>query len=161
MKLSIKGDKKLAATQQQIWDALIDPEVLTKCIPGCKTMTETSPDNYFTEMQLKVAAVGGSFEGEVGLSDKDEPNTCRIEVSGTGSLGTGSGTAAFTIVSIDEMNCRLDYVGEGEVGGLVAGVGQRILGSVSKILIKQFFGGLENHFEETASVPDSMRGRAL
>lgn len=149
MKLDISGEQEIAATQQQLWEALNDPDVLTKCIPGCKGMTEIDPDHYRLEMQLKVAAVGGSFEGEISLKDKVPPETCRINVSGEGSLGTGSGGAQFTITETEPGTSLLSYAGEGEVGGLVAGVGQRVLKSVSNHLIKQFFTALRKHFAET------------
>ena len=70
MKLDIGGEETIRATVEQLWSALNDPLVLTRCIPGCKTMTEIAPDNYKVEMQLRVAAVGGSFEGEISLFDK-------------------------------------------------------------------------------------------
>lgn len=148
MKMELSGDEEINASREQLWEALNDPEVLTKCIPGCKKMTETSPDTYDVEMQLKVAAVGGNFDGKVALTDKQPPDNCRITVSGEGSLGTGTGTAAFTIHPVDETTSRLDYAGEGEIGGLVAGVGQRVLKSVSKHLTKQFFTELRKHFAE-------------
>lgn len=146
MKLDIGGEETIQATQQALWIALNDPDVLTRCIPGCKQMTETGPDTYTVTMQLKVAAVGGSFEGEIALSDKIAPSICVITVSGGGTLGNGKGDARFEIVPIDESTSRLVYNGVGEVGGLVAGVGQRILGSVSKMLIKQFFTALRKEF---------------
>lgn len=148
MKMDLNGTEEIAASRQQLWDGLNDPAVLTKCIPGCKAMVETAPDSYDVTMQLKVAAVGGSFDGKVALSDKIEPQRCRIAVSGAGSLGTGTGTAEFTITEIDEKTSRLDYAGTGEIGGLVAGVGQRILGSVAKHLTKQFFTALRKHFAD-------------
>ena len=148
MHVDLAGSEEIEATQQELWVGLNDPDVLTKCIPGCQSMTETGPDQYHVEMQLKVAAVGGSFDGTIGLSEKTPPEHCRITVSGEGTLGTGSGTAQFTIVETGPETCRLDYSGEGEIGGLVAGVGQRILGSVSKHLTKQFFKDLRKHFAE-------------
>jgi uncharacterized protein len=149
MKLDIKGDEEIRATQQQLWDALNDPEVLTLCMPGCKSMTEIGENNYTVDLQLKVGAVGGGFGGEINLVDKNEPDHCRIVVSGGGTLGTGSGNAIFRITPTSEEEvCLLSYEGEGEVGGLVAGVGQRILGSVSKHLIKTFFKELRKYFTE-------------
>jgi len=148
MKMELNGSEEIAASKEQLWEGLNDPDVLTKCIPGCTAMVETAPDSYDVTMQLKVAAVGGSFDGKVALSDKVEPERCRIAVSGAGSLGTGSGTAEFTITEIDAGRSRLDYAGTGEIGGLVAGVGQRILGSVAKHLTKQFFTALRKHFAD-------------
>jgi carbon monoxide dehydrogenase subunit G len=114
-------------------------------------MTEIAPDNYKVDMQLRVAAVGGSFEGEIQLSDKQAPKSCSIRVSGAGTLGHGNGTARFDIEPDGEGTSRLVYKGTGEIGGLVAGVGQRILASVSKHLIGRFFVALRKEFESPIS----------
>jgi carbon monoxide dehydrogenase subunit G len=147
MKLDIGGSETIQASVEALWVALNDPIVLTRCIPGCKSMTEIAPDNYTVDMQLRVAAVGGSFEGEIALFDKDEPKTCSIKVSGAGTLGHGSGTARFEITPEGPAVSKLTYQGVGEIGGLVAGVGQRILGSVSKHLVGKFFTALRKEFE--------------
>lgn len=149
MKLDIGGNEVIAAPVETLWQALNDPAVLTRCIPGCKAMVETAPDAYKVDMQLKVAAVGGSFEGEISLSDKQPPRACQITVSGAGTLGHGNGRARFEIAPEPESDghARLTYTGNGEIGGLVAGVGQRILGSVSKHLIARFFKSLRKEFE--------------
>src|SRR5258708_15229379 len=97
MKRDIGGVEKIQAPVEALWRALNDPIVLTRCIPGCKTMTEIAPDAYKVEMQLRVAAVGGSFEGEIALSDKAPPKACSIKVSGRGTLGHGNGRARFEI----------------------------------------------------------------
>ncbi|MBR0684317.1 carbon monoxide dehydrogenase subunit G [Bradyrhizobium manausense] len=151
MKLDIGGNEAIPASVEALWIALNDPKVLTRCVPGCKSMTEIGPDAYKVDMQLKVAAVGGSFEGEISLSDKQASKSCSIKVSGAGTLGHGNGTARFDIESDGEKGARLVYKGYGEIGGLVAGVGQRILGSVSKHLIGRFFVALRKEFEAPIS----------
>ena len=148
MKLDIGGNEAIPAPVEALWIALNDPKVLTRCVPGCKAMVEIGPDAYKVDMQLKVAAVGGSFEGEISLSDKEPPRTCSISVSGAGTLGLGNGSARFEIVPDGENGSRLIYKGSGEIGGLVAGVGQRILSSVSKHLIGRFFVALRKEFEQ-------------
>ena len=151
MKLDIGGNETIPTSVDALWIALNDPAVLTRCVPGCKSMTEIAPDNYKVEMQLRVAAVGGSFEGEIQLSDKEAPKSCSIRVSGAGTLGHGNGTARFDIEPDGEGTSRLVYKGTGEIGGLVAGVGQRILASVSKHLIGRFFVALRKEFESPIS----------
>jgi hypothetical protein len=147
MKLDIGGVEKIQVPAEALWKALNDPAVLTRCIPGCKTMTEISPDTYKVEMQLRVAAVGGSFEGEISLSDKEPPKTCQIKVSGAGTLGHGNGSARFEIAPEGAAASSLTFQGVGEIGGLVAGVGQRILSSVSKHLVGRFFTALRKELE--------------
>ena len=147
MKLDIGGVETIQAPVEVLWKALNDPVVLTRCIPGCKTMTEIAPDAYKVDMQLRVAAVGGSFEGEIALSDKEPPQACSIKVSGAGTLGHGNGSARFKIEPEGPDASRLTFQGAGEIGGLVAGVGQRILSSVSKHLVGRFFTALRKEFE--------------
>ncbi len=150
MKLDIGGSEIIQAPIEVLWVALNDPAVLTRCVPGCKSMTETAPDAYKVDMQLRVAAVGGSFEGEIALSDKEAPKSCSIKVSGAGTLGHGNGSARFELTEDGPNATKLTYQGVGEIGGLVAGVGQRILGSVSKHLIGKFFTALRKEFEAPA-----------
>jgi len=151
VKLDIGGNETIPTSVEALWVALNDPAVLTRCVPGCKSMTEIAPDSYKVDMQLRVAAVGGSFEGEIQLSDKQAPKSCSIRVSGAGTLGHGNGTARFDIEPDGEGTSRLVYKGTGEIGGLVAGVGQRILASVSKHLIGRFFVALRKEFESPIS----------
>jgi uncharacterized protein len=97
MKIEIGGNEDIPAPAEALWAALNDPTVLTRCIPGCKGMEEAASDAYKVDMHLKVAAVGGSFQGEIALADKEPPRSCTISVSGAGTLGHGTGTAHFTI----------------------------------------------------------------
>jgi len=141
MKLDIGGEEKFDASVETLWVALNDPAVLKKCVPGCKEMTPEGTDQFKLILDLKVASVGGSFEGGISLKDKQPPAQCKIVVSGAGSLGHGDGEATFSLAAHDA-GTLMTYGGEGEIGGLVAGVGQRILKGVAKHLIKQFFTAL-------------------
>ena len=105
-------------------------------------MTPTGEDQFKLLLELKVASVGGSFEGAIALTDKQPPAQCRLTVSGEGSLGHGNGAATFSLSAGRRRRRVMRYAGEGEIGGLVAGVGQRILKGVAKHLIGQFFKGL-------------------
>ena len=150
MKLDIGGEESFEVGIETLWRALNDPAVLVKCIPGCKEMIPDGEDRFKLVLNLKVASVGGSFEGAISLSDKAPPAHCKVAVSGEGSLGQGSGAATFSLTPQDT-GTLMRYSGEGEIGGLVAGVGQRILKGVSKYLIGQFFKALRR--ETTAPAP--------
>jgi carbon monoxide dehydrogenase subunit G len=151
MKLDIGGEEVFEVPIEALWRALNDPAVLQKCIPGCKEMTADGEDRYRLVLNLKVASVGGSFEGEISLSEKLPPTQCKVAVSGSGTLGHGSGIAAFSLAS-QTGGTAMRYSGEGEIGGLVAGVGQRILKGVAKHLVGQFFTSLRREVAAIASV---------
>lgn len=152
MKLDIGGEEIFEVPIEALWQALNDPAVLKKCIPGCKDMIDEGGDRFRLVLNLKVASVGGSFEGEISLSEKMPPAQCKVAVSGEGSLGQGSGAATFALMSQDA-GTLMRYSGEGEIGGLVAGVGQRILKGVAKHLIGLFFKALRR--EVAAITPAS------
>lgn len=141
MKMDIGGEEKFDVPVETLWSALNDPAVLKACIPGCKDMIDEGNDRFRLILDLKVAAVGGSFEGRISLSDKQPPAQCKVAVSGSGTLGHGEGAATFSLAS-EGSGASMRYSGEGEIGGLVAGVGQRILKGVAKHLIGQFFKAL-------------------
>jgi carbon monoxide dehydrogenase subunit G len=146
VKLDIGGKEAIAAPPERVWASLNDPEFLTRCIPGCRSMSALAPDKYAVHLDLKVASVGGSFKGEIALSDKAAPQRCRIAISGSGTLGHGSGEARFTLEAA-EGGTLLAYDGVGEIGGLVAGVGQRVLRGVSRHLIGKFFKSVRVELE--------------
>jgi carbon monoxide dehydrogenase subunit G len=146
VKLDIGGKEAIKAPLERVWASLNDPAFLTRCIPGCREMQEQAPDKYAVRMDLKVASVGGSFNGEIALSDRTPPNSCRIAISGSGTLGHGTGDARFTLQPVPE-GTELSYEGAGEIGGLVAGVGQRVLRGVSKHLIGKFFKSVRTELE--------------
>lgn len=150
MKLDLAGEERFEATVQRMWSLLNDPAVLARCIPGCKGMTEVGPDQYKIELNLKVASVGGTMEGAIVLSEKQEPNRCRIQIEGAGTLGTGKGDAVFTLTE-EGGGVLMKYEGSGDVGGLVAGVGQRILKGVAKHLVGKFFSALRNEIQNAAA----------
>lgn len=159
MKLDIGGQEQFEVPTETLWTALNDPEVLKKCIPGCKHMLPAGEDHFKLILNLKVASVGGSFDGEIALSEKQPPTQCKITVSGAGSLGHGSGEATFAL-SGNADGIKMIYNGEGEIGGLVAGVGQRILKGVAKHLIKQFFTALRREVVSPTHVPTALRSEA-
>ena len=150
MRLDIGGTQRIEAPIERLWASLNDPAFLTRCIPGCRSMQEIAPDRYAVRLDLKVASVGGSFEGNIGLSEKASPESCRIAVSGSGTLGHGSGDARFRLEPT-EAGTLLIYEGSGEIGGLVAGVGQRVLRGVAKHLVAKFITAVRSELEGSAA----------
>jgi uncharacterized protein len=151
MKLEIGGEETFAVPVERLWAALNDPAVLERCIPGCKGMVANGEDRFRILLNLKVASVGGTLEGDISLSDKIAPTQCRLTVAGSGTLGHGEGHATFSLAAGTAEGSIMRYAGEGEIGGLVAGVGQRILKGVAKHLIGQFFAAFRREIGVTGA----------
>ena len=136
--MKIEGAHEISAPRQRVWEAFLDPELLRQAIPGCEKLEAVGPDEYRATMKVGVAAVKGTFEGKVRLTDKQPPDTYKMGVEGSGGPGFVRGEAAITLTDSGD-GTRVAYSADVQVGGLIAGVGQRMLGGVSKMMADQFF----------------------
>ena len=136
--MKVEGVYAFPGPPQKVWDLLLDPESLRACIPGVETLTETSPDHFDAVMRVGVAAIKGTYKGKVAITDRQPPNGYTLEVEGSGGPGFVKGTAKIALEP-DGDGTRVKVDGDGQVGGMLAGVGQRMLPGVAKMLMNQFF----------------------
>jgi carbon monoxide dehydrogenase subunit G len=136
--MKLEGSYEVRAPRQKVWSAFLDPETLRKAIPGCEKLEMIAPDEYKATLKIGVAAVKGTFEGKVRLSDKKPSDSYRLAAEGSGGPGF---VRADTLISLTDIEggTRVSYSADVQVGGLIAGVGQRMLGGVSKMMADQFF----------------------
>jgi uncharacterized protein len=137
--MKIEGSHDISAPRQKVWEAFLDPEVLKQAIPGCEKLERIGDDEYRATMKVGVAAVKGTFEGKVRIMDKKPPESYRMAVEGSGGPGFIRGETVITL-SDNDGGTRVSYTSDVQIGGLIAGVGQRMLGGVSKMMADQFFG---------------------
>lgn len=136
--MKIEGAHDVPAPRAKVWDAFLNPEQLRQAIPGCEKLEAIGSDEFKATMKIGVAAVKGTFEGKVKITDKAPPNSYRMMVEGSGGPGFVRGETLISLSDI-ENGTRVSYNADVQVGGLIAGVGQRMLGGVSKMLADQFF----------------------
>jgi carbon monoxide dehydrogenase subunit G len=136
--MKLEGAHDMPVPRQRVWEAFLDPEQLRQAIPGCEKLEAVGNDEYKATMKIGVAAVKGVFEGKVRLSDKKPPDSYRLAVEGSGGPGFIRGETLITLSDVDG-GTRVSYSADVQVGGLIAGVGQRMLGGVSKMMADQFF----------------------
>lgn len=141
--MKLAGEAVLHAPVEKVWAALRDPAVLVATIPGCERLVATGPDSYDMTVTAGVASIKGSYAGTVSLTDLPEPNTFLMKASGAGVPGTVS---ADVRVSLSEAGdgTRLCYDADAAIGGVIGGVGQRMLIGVAKKLAGEFFTGVDD-----------------
>jgi len=137
--MKIEGASDIPAPRDRVWTALLDPSTVAQAIPGCEKLEPIGPDEYKAVMKIGVGPVKGTFEGKVRLSDQEPPHRYRMEVEGTGGPGFVRGQASMELAEV-EGGTRVTYSADVQVGGLIASVGQRMLGGVSRMMLDQFFG---------------------
>ena len=137
--MRIEGSSEIPVARQQVWDAFLDPSVLEKAIPGCEKLEAVGEGEYKATLKVGVGPIKGTFEGKVRLFDLAPPNTYRMAVEGTGGPGFVRGDAGMALSDAEGAATRVAYTADIQVGGLIASVGQRMLGGVSKMMLDQFF----------------------
>ena len=145
MKLS--GSYTFDAPPERVWALLLSPESLKSCVPGCEKLEPTGEDSYTATMKVGVAAIRGTYNGKVSIVDKDEPNSYTLNVEGSGGPGFVRGAAKISLSPEGDGKTKVAVDADGQVGGTVAGVGQRMLGGVAKMLMDQFFNCMRKQLE--------------
>ncbi len=140
--MKIEGSYTFKAPREKVWRALLDPKVMAECMPGCEGLKEIAPDQYEATMKIGVASVKGAYKGKISVKDKRPPE--HYVLSGEGSGGPGFMQADVAIDLEDRGGeTVLRYSTDAKVGGLIAGMGQRMIGGVAKMIVDQFFKKVE------------------
>ena len=117
---------------------MLDSDSLRACVPGVETLIETSPDHFDAVLRVGVAAIKATYKRKVGIVDKQEPDRYTLEIEGSGGPGFVNGTARISLMA-EGNDTSVSVDADGEVGGMLAGVGQRMLPGVARMLMNQYF----------------------
>ena len=139
------------APRQRVWELLIDPTVIAGCLPGCESMEPTGDDTYNATLTVGIAAITGRYSGTVQMADKVPPASYTLQVEGRGKPGFVNGSAEVSLAEDGASGTTTVAVtGKAQVGGTIARVGQRLLGSVSKMMMDRFFACLQERAKADA-----------
>jgi carbon monoxide dehydrogenase subunit G len=148
--MKVSGTSQLSADRAAVWAALNDPAVLVRTIPGCQRLEALGGDVYKMTVAAGVGSIKGVYDGEVRLTDHDEPGSFRMHAQGAGAPGTIGADVLVTLVEGPDGGTSLTYDADATVGGMIGGVGQRMLTGVSKRMAEEFFRSVDAHL---AGVP--------
>ena len=137
--MDMSGEERIAAPRDAVWAALNDPEVLKACIPGCQSLTMTSPTELEATVKIKIGPVSATFKGQVTLSNLNPPESYTISGEGKGGIAGFAKGGADVRLTEDGDGTILAYDVKAEIGGKLAQLGSRLIDSTSKKLAAQFF----------------------
>ncbi len=135
--MKIEGEYTFDGTREQVWDVVRDPEILAAALPGTQSLDQVSENEFQGEMHVRIGPVAGLFSGRVVISDEVPPESLTMTVEGRGKPGFIKGTGSVQLISQEEDKTLMQYHGDMQIGGRLASVGQRMMESVSKSLLKQ------------------------
>ncbi|HTR39621.1 MAG TPA: carbon monoxide dehydrogenase subunit G [Bryobacteraceae bacterium] len=136
--MKISGSYTVPAARERAYQLLQDPAVLAKCMPGTDHLDKVGDNEYEMKMKMAIASIGGLFSGKVRIADRNPPENFKLIVEGNGKIGFVKGEGLLTL-SPQGDSTDVSYDGDVQVGGTIAGVGQRLLDTTAKMIIKKFF----------------------
>lgn len=160
--MKVSGDFTFDAPQSEVWEALLDPEVLASVLPGCEKLDLVGENQYEGALKIKVGPVQGKFQGKIGLSDIVPPEGYAMTVDGRGAPGFVKAKAKVSLApTAGGAKTVMTYDSDAQVGGRIATVGQRLLDSSAKAIIKQSLEGLDKVLaaRSGAASPDPITGK--
>jgi len=136
--LKLSGSYTVPIPGERAYELLQDPNVLARSMPGCDHLALIGPDEYEMRMKMVISSIQGLFSGKVRIADRNPPEGFRLIVEGNGKVGFMKGDGVLRLTPL-YTSTEIHYEGDVQVGGMIAGVGQRLLDTTSRFLIKKFF----------------------
>jgi carbon monoxide dehydrogenase subunit G len=149
--MKIAGEASLRAPVERVYEALVDPAVLVRTLPGCRRLEQVGDDTYKATVLAGVGSIKGTFAGEVRLADRTAPHSFTLHASGAGGPGTVSAVARVSLATADGGGTLLRYDADATVGGVIGGVGQRMLTGVARRTADEFFAAVDRAITEPAT----------
>jgi carbon monoxide dehydrogenase subunit G len=151
--MKVSGTASLHGPVERVYGVLNDPAVLVRTIPGCERLEQVGTDAYRMTVTAGVASIRGTFSGDVRLTDQRVPHSFVLRASGSGAPGTVAADVAVTLADAGDGCTLLSYDAEAVVGGVVGGVGQRVLAGVARKTAAEFFAAVDDVLTGAAPAP--------
>ena len=142
--MELVGEHRFGAPREQVWELMLDPDVLKACLPGCEKLELVGPDEYVATMKIGISFIRGTFQGKVKITDKQEPERYTMAIEGSGPQGQVSGVGTLELVDEGE-STLVQYKGDANVRGTLARVGSRVIQPAAKTIAAQFFERMESY----------------
>lgn len=144
--MKVDGTYTMDAPRQQVFDTLMSDEALRNCLPGCETFEEVAEGQYRAVLKAGLAGIKGTFTGTITLTNAQSPESYDLAVDGNFSGGFVNGEANITLEA-EGAQTRVLYNGEGQIGGRLASVGQRLIAPAARRVVGQFFKCMEGQLK--------------
>lgn len=141
--MQITGEQRIAAPREQVYDAMLDPEVLKDALPGCEKLEEVGENEYIATMTIGVAMIKGKYDGKVKITDQNRPESFIMHIEGKGPQGQLSGEGQLNFEDDGEGGTLVKYAGDANVRGTLARIGSRVIQPAAKMIVGKFFESLE------------------
>ena len=145
--MTLSGSRLFRAEPEALWEFLLTPDRLRRCLPGCERFEATGSHTFSAAMRLGIGFLKGSYSGTIAVSERHFPEALTLSVRGGGALGSVDATGRLRFTSQEPGVTALRYEGDAKVGGRIAFVGEGVIGATAERLIGLFFDCMASHVE--------------
>jgi uncharacterized protein len=141
--MTLTGQHTVNASAQQIWDMMMDPDILARITPGITKLERIDEENYKAIAEVKIGPVGGAFTGTVKVTDRNEPTSFTLIVQQNSKIGNANAKMKMNFQTLSPTQTEVSFSGDVQLSGTLAVMGGRVITPVANMLSKQFFVELE------------------
>lgn len=145
--MKLEGEHIFKGPRQDVWDMFLDPEVLASALPGAEAFNKLSDQEYDLAMNIRIGPVSGRFTGNLKIADEVPPESCTLIAEGKGAPGFLKGQGDIKLTDLGDGTTHFAYLGDVNIGGALASVGQRMIDSVAKSMLRAGFDTLDKALE--------------
>jgi len=141
--MQLSGKNLVNASPSRVWDILMNTDTLARIVPGISKLEKTGENTYKTLLEIKMGPVNSSFTGDLQMEDIVAQKSYTLKVQQNSKIGNANAVIKITLASAEENKTAVGFDGDVKLSGMLAALGQRLVGGVSDTLTKQFFSNLE------------------
>ncbi len=146
--MQLSGTHIFQAPPEKVWAMLMDINVLAKLVPGITSLEQLEENKYKAMLGVKIGPVNASFAGNLQLEDLQPPNSFNMKVQQNSKVGNAAANIGIRLKQVNDTQTEVSFDGDVKLSGMLATMGQRLIGSVSNTLSKQFFQNLEKELQQ-------------
>ena len=153
--MQLTGKHILDAAPQKVWSMLMDTDTLARIVPGISRLEKTGDNSFKSVLEIKLGPVSSSFTGNLQLEEITEQKGFTIKVQQNSKIGNANAAIKIDLLQVDTSNTEISFNGDVRMTGVLANMGQRVMGGVANTLTKQFFANFEKELRAQPPVAGS------
>ena len=146
--MQLAGKHVVNATPSKVWEMLMDTDTLARIVPGISRLEKSGDNSFKSFLEIKLGPVNSLFTGDLQLEDIVEQKSFTLKVQQKSKIGNANAAIRINLLPVTDSQTEVVFDGDAKLSGMLAGMGQRLIGGVSNTLTKQFFSNLEKELEK-------------
>lgn len=146
--MQLTGKHVINAGPSRIWKLLMDTDTLARIVPGISKLERTGDNQFKSTLEVKLGPVQSSFTGDLQMENIYEEKNFTLKVQQKSKIGNANAAIIIDLLPLNEKQTEVAFDGDVKLSGMLAGMGQRLVGGVANTLSRQFFTNLEKELEK-------------